>query len=147
MEEFVLTFWHWWIFAAVLITLEMLLGTFDLLWTGIAAFMVGLVMWLFPSLAWEGQIVVFAILSVLSIIVWRNYAKKNPAVSDEPLLNRRGEQYVGRVVTLEEPIIDSIGKVKLDDSTWKIQGEDCEAGTKIKIIAVDNVVFQVEIIS
>jgi membrane protein implicated in regulation of membrane protease activity len=145
--EFALTFWHWWIFAAVLITLEVLLGTFDLLWTGIAAFIVGLVVWLFPSLAWEGQIVIFAILSVLSIIVWRNYAKKNPAVSDEPLLNRRGEQYVGRVVTLEEPIIDGIGKVKLDDSTWKVQGEDCDAGTKIKIIAVDNVVFQIEKIS
>jgi len=145
--EFALTFWHWWIFAAVLITLEVLLGTFDLLWTGIAAFIVGLVVWIFPSLAWEGQIVIFAILSVLSIIVWRNYAKKNPAVSDEPLLNRRGEQYVGRVVTLEEPIIDGIGKVKLDDSTWKVQGEDCDAGTKIKIIAVDNVVFQIEKIS
>lgn len=145
--EFALTFWHWWIFAAVLITLEVLLGTFDLLWMGIAAFIVGLVVWIFPSLAWEGQIVIFAILSVLSIIVWRNYAKKNPAVSDEPLLNRRGEQYVGRVVTLEEPIIDGIGKVKLDDSTWKVQGEDCDAGTKIKIIAVDNVVFQIEKIS
>ncbi|PHS25773.1 MAG: hypothetical protein COA83_04995 [Methylophaga sp.] len=145
--EFAPTFWHWWIFAAVLITFEVLLPTFYLLWTGIAAFIVGLVAWLFPSLVWEGQIVIFAILSVLSIVVWRNYAKKNPAVSDEPLLNRRGEQYVGRVVTLAEPIIDGIGKVKLDDSTWKIKGEDCDAGTKIKLIAVDNVVFQVEKVS
>lgn len=147
MEEFAPTFWHWWIFAAALITFEVLLPTFYLLWTGIAAFIVGLVLWLAPSLAWEIQVVIFAILSVLSIIVWRNYAKKNPVVSDEPLLNRRGEQYVGRVVTLKEPIVDGSGKVQIDDSTWKIIGDDCDAGTKIKLIAVNNVIFQVEKIS
>lgn len=145
--EFEFTFWHWWIFAAILIILEVLLPTFYLLWTGIAAFIVGVIVWLIPSLAWEVQFVSFAILSVLSVVLWRNYAKKNPVISDEPLLNRRGEQYVGRVVTLKEPIVDGQGKVRLDDSTWKIHGEDCEIGTKIKIISVDNVIFQVEKIS
>lgn len=145
--EFEPTFWYWWIAAAILITLEVLAPTFYLLWTGIAAFIVGLFVWMVPSLTWEIQIITFAILSIVSIVVWRNYAKKNPAESDEPLLNRRGEQYIGRVVTLEEPIIDGMGKVKLDDSTWKIKGEDCSAGTKIKIIGVDNVVFQVEKVS
>lgn len=144
MEEFAPTFWHWWILAAALIAFEVVLPTFYLLWTGIAAFVVGLALWLAPSLAWEIQVVIFAILSVLSIVMWRNYAKKNPAVSDEPLLNRRGEQYVGRVVTLKEPIVDGIGKVQIDDSTWKIIGNDYAVGTKIKLIAVDNVVFQVE---
>ena len=142
-----ITFWHWWIFAALLITFEVLLPTFYLLWTGIAALIVGLIVWFVPSLFWEWQVVIFAVLSVLSIVVWRNYAKKNPAVSDEPLLNRRGEQYVGRVVTLSEPIVDGHGKVQLDDSTWKIHGEDCDAGTKIKITGVNNVVFQVEKVS
>ncbi|MBL1320758.1 MAG: NfeD family protein [Methylophaga sp.] len=145
--EFALTFWHWWIFAAALITFEVLLPTFYLLWTGIAAFIVGLIVWLVPSLAWEIQVVIFAVLSVLSIVMWRNYAQKNPVVSDEPLLNRRGEQYVGRVVTLKEPIVDGHGKVKLDDSTWKINGADCDAGTQIKIMSVNNVVFQVEKVS
>jgi membrane protein implicated in regulation of membrane protease activity len=62
-------------------------------------------------------------------------------------LNRRGEQYVGRVVTLKEPIVDGHGKVQLDDSTWKITGDDCDAGTQIKITSVNNVVFQVEKVS
>jgi len=72
--------------------------------------------------------------------------KNNPLVSDEPLLNRRGEQYVGRVITLQEPIVDGQGKVKVDDSTWKIEGEDCAVGTKVKIVSVNNVVFKVEIV-
>lgn len=145
--EFAPTFWHWWIFAAVLIIFEVLLPTFYLLWTGIAAFIVGLLVWLVPSLAWEIQVVSFAVLAVLSLVVWRNYAQKNPVVSDEPLLNRRGEQYVGRVVTLKAPIVDGHGKVQLDDSTWKVEGEDCDAGTKIKIVGVNNVVFHVEKVS
>jgi membrane protein implicated in regulation of membrane protease activity len=145
--EFEPTFWHWWIFAAALIIFEVLLPTFYLLWTGIAAFIVGLLVWLVPSLAWEIQVVIFAVLAVLSIVMWRNYAQKNPVVSDEPLLNRRGEQYVGRIVTLKEPIVDGHGKVQLDDSTWKITGDDCDAGTQIKITSVNNVVFQVEKVS
>ncbi|MFW5426075.1 MAG: NfeD family protein [Methylophagaceae bacterium] len=145
--EFVPVFWHWWIFAATLITLELLLGTFDLLWTGIAAFVVGIIVWLFPTLSWEIQFILFAVLAFLSIKLWRTYFKNNPIKTDEPLLNRRGEQYVGRVVTLKEPIVDGYGKVKLDDSTWKINGEDCDAGTQIKITSVNNVVFQVEKVS
>ena len=145
--EFIPVFWHWWIFAAALITLELLLGTFDLLWTGVAAFVVGIIVWLFPTLSWEIQFIVFALLAFLSIKMWRTYFNKNPIITDEPLLNRRGEQYVGRVVTLKEPIVDGQGKVKLDDSTWKINGEDCDAGTQIKITSVNNVVFQVEKVS
>ncbi|MDQ7072793.1 MAG: NfeD family protein [Gammaproteobacteria bacterium] len=141
---FEITFWYWWIAAAVLITLEVLAPTFYLLWMGIAAFIVGLLVWIMPSLPWEIQIITFAILAVASIVIWRNYYKKNPIGTDEPLLNRRGEQYVGRIVTLKKPIIDGVGKIKIDDSTWKVEGEDCDAGTKVKVVSIDNVIFQVE---
>ncbi len=141
---FEITFWYWWIAAAVLITLEVLAPTFYLLWMGIAAFIVGLLIWIMPSLPWEIQIITFAILAVASIVIWRNYYKKNPIGTDEPLLNRRGEQYIGRIVTLKKPIIDGVGKIKIDDSTWKVEGEDCDAGTKVKVVSIDNVIFQVE---
>ena len=89
---------------------------------------------------------IFAVLSVASIVAWRSYYTKNPIITDEPLLNRRGEQYVGRVITLKEPIIDGQGKVQVDDSTWKIEGEDCPVGTKIKVVSINNVIFQVEMV-
>ena len=53
---------------------------------------------------------------------------------------------MGRIITLKEPIQDGHGKVKIDDSTWKIEGPDCAIGTKIKIVSVNNVVFKVEIV-
>ena len=147
MELFITDFWQWWIIAVVLVIIEILAPTFFALWMAIAAFLTGVALYLMPEMLWEYQVFLFAILSVVSIIVWRYYYNKNPIATDEPLLNRRGEQYVGRIITLQEPIVDGQGKVKVDDSTWKIEGEDCAEGTKIKIVSVNNVVFQVDIIS
>jgi len=147
MELFAPDFWHWWIVAVVLVIVEILAPTFFALWMAVAAFMTGVALYLMPEMQWEYQVFIFAILSVASIVVWRQYYSKNPITTDEPLLNRRGEQYVGRVITLKNAIVDGQGKVKVDDSTWKIEGEDCPAGTKIKIVSVDNVVFQVEPVS
>jgi membrane protein implicated in regulation of membrane protease activity len=145
--ELVLDFWHWWILAVAFIIIEILAPTFVILWMGIAAFITGLILFLMPELQWQIQVFIFAILSVMSIIVWRKYYSTNPIETDQPMLNRRGEQYVGRIITLKTPIEDGYGKVQVDDSTWKIEGEDCPAGTKVKIVGVENVVFQVELIS
>ena len=96
---------------------------------------------------WEIQFTLWALISAVGAVGWRIYKKENPnpIKSDEPLLNRRGEQYVGRVVTLEEPIENGFGKVKVDDSIWKVEAsEDFPAGTKIKVTAVEGTVLQVE---
>ncbi|RKZ82117.1 MAG: NfeD family protein [Gammaproteobacteria bacterium] len=142
--EVVMDFWHWWIIAVVLVIIEILAPTFFALWMAIAAFLTGVALFLMPEMQWEYQVFLFATLSVISIVVWRHYYSKNPIATDEPLLNRRGEQYIGRVITLKEPIIDGQGKVQVDDSTWKIEGKDCPSGTKIKVVSVNNVLFQVE---
>jgi len=145
--ELVLDFWHWWILAVALVIIEILAPTFFALWMAIAAFFTGLALFLIPEMQWQYQVFLFAVLSVISIIAWRRYYSKNPIATDQPMLNRRGEQYIGRVITLKMPIEDGQGKVQVDDSTWKIEGEDCPVGTKVKIVNVDNVVFQVEIVS
>lgn len=137
-------FWYWWIFAVLLVIIEILAPSFFALWMAIAAFMTGLALVLMPALSWQIQLLIFALLSVFSIVMWRHYYLKNPILSDEPNLNRRGEQYIGRLITLQTPIVDGIGKIRLDDSSWKVQGPDCPAGRKVRIVALNNVVFSVE---
>jgi len=144
--ELALDFWHWWVFAVALVIIEILAPTFFALWLAIAAFITGLALLLMPELQWQIQVLLFAVLSVISIIAWRRYYSINPIETDQPMLNRRGEQYIGRIITLKQPIEDGQGKVQVDDSTWKIEGTDCPAGTKVKIVKIDNVVFQVEIV-
>ena len=135
--------WSWWILAIALLVLEVFApGTF-FLWMGIAAAVVGTLLLLAPGMGWEYQILIFAALSVASIFIWRLYFRKHPVTTDQPALNRRGEQYVGRTFTLGEPITNGQGKIRVDDTTWKVLGEDCEAGSRVKVTGVDGVQFKV----
>jgi membrane protein implicated in regulation of membrane protease activity len=113
------------------------------LWLGIAAGVVGLLVFLAPTIGWEYQILLFSVLSVISIIIWRRFFRLRAEDTDQPALNRRGEQYIGRIFTLAEPIVNGNGKIRVDDSTWKIEGEDCEAGTRIRVTGVDGTILRV----
>ncbi len=141
-----LDFWHWWVIGIILIILELFAPGAFFLWMGIAAGLVGLILVVAPEMTWQYQFIVFAVVSVVSIVVWRQYLNKHPTETDRPTLNKRGEQYVGRVFTLIEPIVNGVGKIKVDDTMWKIEGKDCAAGTKIKITRTDGAVLKVDVI-
>jgi membrane protein implicated in regulation of membrane protease activity len=139
-----IVFWHWWILAGLLLILELTAPAFFFLWLGIAAAAVGLILMVFPSIGIETQLVLFAIAAVFSVLAWRKYRESRPIITDQPNLNRRGQQYVGRVFSLTQPITNGVGKVIVDDSTWKVKGPDLPTGTHIKVTGVEGVVFQVE---
>ena len=142
-----LDYWHWWIIGIILIILELFAPGAFFLWMGIAAGLVGLILVLVPEMTWQYQFIVFAVVSVVSIVVWRNYLKKHPTETDRPTLNMRGEQYVGRTFTLAEPVVNGIGKIKVDDTMWKIEGADCKSGTKVKVTRTDGAVLKVEAVN
>ena len=145
MELFAeLNAWHWGIIAAVLIILEMFAPGAFLVWLGIAAAVNSILLVFFPELSWQAQFVVFAVVSVVSIVAFRYWRDKNPEVTDQPSLNRRGEQYIGRTFTLAEPIVNGQGKLQVDDSSWKIEGGDCDTGIQVRVTGVDGVVLRVE---
>jgi membrane protein implicated in regulation of membrane protease activity len=138
------THWTWWIGGILLVILEVFAPGAVFLWMGVSAGVVGVVLLLAPSLGWEYQLLIFAILAVSAIVVFRVYLKKHPIETDRPQLNRRGTQYVGRVFTLAEPIADGRGRLRVDDTMWKIEGADVPAGTQIRVTGVDGVVLKVE---
>ena len=139
-------FWHWLLIAITLISIEMLAPGFFFLWMAISAFLVGGLLFLLPLLMIEWQLFIFSILSISSIVVWRNHLKTHPVVTDHPLLNQRTAQIVGRVFSLEEAIINGQGKIKIGDSLWRVQGEDCAINNKVKVIAAKGTILDVETI-
>jgi membrane protein implicated in regulation of membrane protease activity len=141
-----LDFWHWWIIGIILIMLELFAPGAFFLWMGIAAGLVGVILLAAPEMGWQYQFIVFSFVSVVSIVLWRIYLNKHPIETDKPTLNRRGEQYVGRVFTLTVPIVDGVGKIKVDDTMWKIEGDDCDTGTKVKISEADGAVLKIDVI-
>lgn len=136
-----LTYWHWLGFGVVLLILELVTSSGFLLWIGLSAGMVGFLLWLIPGLTGLIQCLIFAITSVATVAIWTFFIRKNPNHSDHPYLNRRAEQYIDRVFTLTEPVRHGTGKIRVDDSVWRIRCEDCPAGTKVKIVDVDGVIL------
>jgi membrane protein implicated in regulation of membrane protease activity len=139
-----IAFWHWLIAAVVMIIIEMVLPAAYFLWMGISAFVVGLLLYAVPGIPLLIQVIIFGVLSIVSVYMYKRHQKMNPEVRDEPHLNRRGEQYIGRSFTLEEAIVNGVGKVKVDDSTWKVRGTDMPAGMKVRVMSVEGTVFNVE---
>ena len=137
-------FWHWLIAAVVMIIIEMVLPAAYFLWMGISAFIVGLIFYFIPEMPVLIQVIIFGVLSVVSVVLYKRHDISQPDESDQPNLNRRGEQYVGRSFTLDEAIVNGVGKVKVDDSIWKVKGVDMPAGMKVRVMSVDGTVFNVE---
>ncbi len=141
---FDIIFWHWWSLGAILLIVELLAPGMFFLWMGESAFVVGAILWLFPGMDEEYQVMLFSVLSVISILAARRFLKRRPIESDRPFLNQRTAQYVGRIFTLEEAIINGRGKIRVDDSTWRVEGEDCPAGAKVRVVDAEGVILKVQ---
>jgi membrane protein implicated in regulation of membrane protease activity len=128
--------WNWFIAGAVLLVLEVLAPGAFMLWFGISAITVGLL-----SLAivwpWQAQFIAFAVMAIGSIVIWRRLSPKADEVSPQPFLNRRADGFVGRVFTLERPIVDGGGAVKIGDTVWMVRGADAPAGSRVQVTGTD----------
>lgn len=144
MGEMVFEFWYWWGLAFILLILEMLTPGFFFMWLAVSGFVTGFLVWLFPVIGLNLQVLLFSVFSVLAITGWRFYGKKLSLETDQPLLNKRGAQYIGRVFSLYAPIENGQGKIKVDDTIWKVHGEDCDIHTKVKVTGVKGTVFEVD---
>ena len=140
-----ITFWHWFILGCALVVLEILAPGVIFVWLGVAAIITGIIAMAISSLSWEFEFLIFTVLSVVSVFAGRALIRRRPTGTDHPLLNRRGEQYVGRVYTLDEAIVNGSGKLHIDDTIWKVSGNDLAAGTAVKVTGTHGVILQVEI--
>ena len=137
-------YWHWWILAGILLIIEVAAPSFFFLWLSIAAGITGLALLAVPDLGWEYQILLFSGLSIVSLTVFKRYQRAHPVTTDQPALNRRGEQYIGRTFTLGEAISNNSGVIRVDDSTWRITCTDIPAGTTVRLVVADGAILKVE---
>ena len=138
-------FWHWWIVGVALAAVEIAVPSFVFLWLGIAAGVTGLVLFVVPGTSMEIQLLIFAVVSVVSVGAWRAYLRRRPIETDDPTLNRRAEQYIGRTFTLENAIKNGRGKVRVADTLWRVRGEeDLTAGVAVRVTGVESATLVVE---
>ena len=139
-----LQYWHWWVLGIVCLAIEIFAPGAIFIWFAASAAFLGVLLLVMPDLTWQIQVTLFSVLSILSIINWRQYRKKVPEENAYPALNKRGEELIGRVFTLDEPIVNNYGKIRVDDTLWKINGSDANVGMKVKVTSLDGTVLKVE---
>lgn len=135
--------WAWFVLGGVLLLAEIAAPGAFLLWLGIAALVTGVLAYVI-DLNWQMEVLIFAALAVIAVLVGRRVAPAPGKASDRPFLNRRAEGFIGRVFVLDEPILAGVGRVRIDDSVWRIEGPDTAAGQAVKVVAVDGATLRVE---
>lgn len=149
MWEFMqnLSYWDWLALGTVLLILEVFGAGGYLLWVGIAGIIVGVVTFLIPALSWALQLPLFGILAILTAVFWWKRQRNNVASSDQPELNSRGHELIGRTFVVQQAIVEGRGKIKVGDSVWMAVGPDAEVGTPVRVTAQHGTVLSVEIVT
>ncbi|SDT03977.1 NfeD family protein [Pseudomonas oryzae] len=146
MPDFLLhlSYWDWLAFGTLLLILEVFGTGGYLLWTGVAAACVGLLTFLLPGLHWTLQYLLFGVLSILTAVLWWRRQRAAGKSGDQPGLNRRGSELLGRRFVLHEAIVEGRGKIRVGDSVWLVSGPALPAGSEVRVVGQDGVVLQVE---
>ncbi|MCB1377238.1 MAG: NfeD family protein [Alphaproteobacteria bacterium] len=140
----VLGHWLWWVLVGVLLILELMAPGVFFIWLAIAAAGVALIDGL-VDLSWQYELLLFAILSLVSVFAGRALLKRRQDHdSDSPHLNKRMQGYVGRRITLDEPISDGRGRVTIEGTVWEVLGADAPKGTHVRVTGTDGLRLTVE---
>lgn len=100
-------------------------------WLGIGAGMTGLLMLLNPDGLWRWQFLLVVVGVLLAPLLVDLFTSLKKVFTEYP-----GKQLIGQVVTLEQPIVEGAGNIRLDNQEWQLTGIDCPAGTQARIIAI-----------
>lgn len=142
-----IVYWHWLVLGIAMLILEMFAPGAILMWFGVAGLLVGVLQFVFgdvfgPQLQW----LVFSAVSVISIIVWKRYAKKHKLdeVDENSTLNQRGKGFIGKEFFLSQAIVNGVGKAKVGDTHWRVTGPELPQDAKVKVVGFEGATLLVE---
>lgn len=144
----VITPWHWLGLALLVLGVEMMLGTFDLLWISAAAFLTSA--WAALPLpaglsTWQAECVFFGITGVVLVVLGRTvFSGFREAISDRPHLNKRSSSMVGKSALAISDFKAGKGRVKVGDSSWMAETDmEITEGSIVTILSVDGTLLKV----
>ncbi|MCB8822422.1 NfeD family protein [Microvirga rosea] len=129
--------WAWIILGLLLAGVELMAPGVFFIWLGLAALATG-VLDAVLGLSWQASALLFAFLSIVAVFAGRALTRpKLQPDTQADFLNRRGQSLVGRIFVLETPIKDGEGRIKVDDSSWRVTGADRFAGARVRVVRVE----------
>jgi len=134
----------WLALGGILLAIEMLGTGGYLLWSGIAAVITGILAWLVP-ISWEIQGTSFALLTLIAAFVWWRWLNGRKNSAKPEILNQRGQQLIGRRFTLDTPLVNGRGNLRVADSSWPVIADtNLAAGTEVIVVAVEGITLRIQ---
>jgi inner membrane protein len=135
----------WTVVALLLLGAEVMAPGAFMLWLAFAAFAMMVIVWLIPAMPFVLQAVLFVVLGFVSIMIYRKRFRSNDdLVTDQPALNLRTAQLVGRVVALQRAIERGSGRVQIADAYWDVTGPDLPVGANVRVVGAEGMTLVVE---
>jgi membrane protein implicated in regulation of membrane protease activity len=138
--------WIWFIVAALLLVAAP--GTAVLWFFGLAAFLVGSIS-LLRDLNWQSQLITFAVSGIAAVMLWQRLDRSSRDGTDltDQLLGGRGPYaFVGRVFKLQQPIVDGFGMETIGGILWRVAGNDCAAGKRVRVVRAEGTLLIVDLL-
>ncbi|MTI13730.1 NfeD family protein [Sansalvadorimonas verongulae] len=137
--------WHWVVFCFLLLGMEALGAGGFLLGAAAAAVLQGFLLWLVPDMGWAVQFSVFGAGALIFTVVWWFFLRKSGQNSEEPLLNDRAAQMVGRIVVLDQNLPGGHGRIQIGDTKWKVRAnQTLEAGATVVVVGSEGMTLFIE---
>ncbi len=125
----------WLVLGFVLCAAETIMPGAFLIWIGAAALILGAIVFIWP-LEMTAQLFLFAGLVVALLVLGRRvYGSLDRRSPEGPLSRAHG--LIGKEFFLDQPIIRGFGNIRVDDSVWRVTGEDMGAGARVRVTGVE----------
>ncbi|HUX55498.1 MAG TPA: NfeD family protein [Bacteroidales bacterium] len=137
----------WFIIGLVLFLLELVIPGFFIFFFGLGAWVTALVCLIGnPDSITNFQILIFAIISVLSLIALRRIIQKKLFYSKDNLSEKIEDEFTGReAIAITDFSPENKGKVEFKGTIWKAEGtSDIKSGQTVIIIEKKNISLFVE---
>jgi inner membrane protein len=131
--------WAWMIIGAIFVGLELVVPGIFLLWVGLGAIAVGLLLTLLPDLTLPWQLTLFAVAMLASIRIGfvvqrRSYAGPSDTHLNQELVSMLGQRYVA-ITDFDA----GRGDIRVGDASYGVCGEnDIRTGDMVEVVRIEN---------
>ena len=139
--------WHWIVFGIVVMLLELAVPAFFLLWFGLSAVVVGILLAIVPGMTFTYQVASWTAFSLLLIWLWFKVFKpqafktragmaRGSLIGEIGLVTKEMRPYEKGQIRFQKPI--------LGDEVWEsIADEEIRTGERVKVLEVEGNMLKV----
>jgi inner membrane protein len=141
--------WAYWIVGGIVLMLaELAFGAFFIFWFGLAAVVVGAVVWLVPSLGFVAQILLWIVVSIALVTLWLRVFKQSffktkigtaqdAVIGTVGLVTREIKPFQKGAVQFQKPVMG-------DDKWEALADSEIAMGERVEIVGVEGNLVKVK---